>query len=148
MATKITPAYTAEVTATGSRKQGRARSTDGNLELDITLPGSGAPGTNPEEIFAAGFAACFANAVILSARRTKKDPGDVGVTARVHIGADEAGGFGLAVELDVMVPGLGQAEAEEVVGQADRVCPYSNATRGNIEVEHIVHAGAGAEVTP
>lgn len=144
MATQIKPLYTAEVTSTGGRNKGHARSTDGNLDLKVVVPGSGAEGTNPEELFAAGFAACFGNAVITTARRQQKDPGEVEVTARVHIGSDDAGGFGLAVELEVSVPGLSKEEAEEIVALADQACPYSKATRGNIEVTHVVSAAAGA----
>jgi len=134
--------YTATATATGGRDNGRARSRDGNLDLRIVVPGSGAEGTNPEELFAAGYAACFNNAVLSAARRGRIDPGAVEVTARVHLGRGEDGRYRLAVELETTIGALDQRAAEELVERADQRCPYSNATRGNIPVQHIVHAGA------
>ncbi len=137
----IEPVYTAEVTSTGGRTDGRARSTDGSLDLGITIPGSGGAGTNPEELFAAGYAACFGSAVQLTARRMKVDPADVAVRARVHLGKVE-GGFGIGVELDVTIPNADQATAEDVVRRAHQVCPYSRATHGNVDVELTAHGGA------
>ncbi len=128
------PLYTAEVTSTGGRQDGRVRSTDGNVALDVSLPGSDAEGTNPEELFAAGYAACFGNAVILAARRQRKDPGDVTVTSRVHLLKDDAGSYGLAVELHTTIPQFTQTDAEALVQRAHDVCPYSRAIRGNVEV--------------
>ncbi len=119
----------------------QARSSDGNLDLPIAIPGSGGAGTNPEELFAAGYAACFGSAVQLTARRMKIDPADVAVRARVHLGKDE-GGFGIGVELDVTVPNADQATAEDLVRRAHEVCPYSRATRGNVEVALTAHGGA------
>lgn len=139
--TVIEPVYTAEVTSTGGRTDGRARSTDGNLDVKVAIPGSGGDGTNPEELFAAGYAACFGSAVFLTARRMRLDPGDVAVRARVHLGKAGDGGFGLAAELDVTIPGADQATADEIVRRAHDVCPYSRATRGNIEVELTARGG-------
>ena len=108
------------------------------------LGGPGGDGTNPEQLFAAGYAACFANAMRSVARRA----GDVEVvdgatvTARVDIGAIGGGRFGLAVQLETEVPKLSQADAEDLVARAHERCPYSNATRGNIEVDLLVHGGA------
>ena len=136
-----TPLYTAEVTSTGGRFEGHARSTDGNLDLQIVVPGSEGEGTNPEELFAATYAACFNNALLSVARRARIDPGEVSVTARVHLARAEDGRYQLAVELETTVPKLGREEAEDLVHRADERCPYSNAIRGNVAVEHLVRAG-------
>jgi lipoyl-dependent peroxiredoxin len=128
------PVYTAEVTSTGGRTDGRARSTDGNLDLRIATPGSGAEGTNPEELFAAGYAACFASAFLLGARRAKADIDGIEVTAEVTLGKQDDGGYGLAVTLRVQAPGIPQATADELIAVAHEGCPYSRATRGNVEV--------------
>ena len=129
--------YTAEATATGGRN-GRATSSDGALTVDLITPkelgGPGGLATNPEQLFAAGYAACFENAVRHAARRRKLTVGESAVTARVGIGPGEGGGFTLAVELHVQLPDLDRDEAEQLVLDADRVCPYSNAVRGNIAV--------------
>jgi osmotically inducible protein OsmC len=140
--------YTAVATATDGGRNGRTRTDDGKLDLALSMPesmgGPGGDGTNPEQLFAAGYAACFANAMRSSARRDGHEEVIAGatVTARVDIGAIGGGRFGLAVELDVDVPGLAQAEAEELVAKAHERCPYSNATRGNIPVELAVHGRA------
>jgi osmotically inducible protein OsmC len=134
--------YTAVATATeGGRAGGHTRSDDGKVDFDLSLPkgmgGDDGPGTNPEQLFAAGYAACFANAMRSSAARE----GDVAdmegatVTAHVSIGALGKGRFGLAVTLEVGVPALDQEAAEDLVRRAHERCPYSNATRGNIEVD-------------
>jgi Ohr subfamily peroxiredoxin len=139
--------YTAVATASDKGRNGHTRTDDGKLDLDLVLPpemgGTGGEGTNPEQLFAAGYAACFANAMRSSARRDGDESVVDGstVTARVGIGAIGGGRFGLEVTLDVKVPGLAQAEAEELVAKAHERCPYSNATRGNIPVELAV-AGA------
>jgi Ohr subfamily peroxiredoxin len=139
--------YTAVATASDKGRNGHARTDDGKLDLDLVSPpemgGTGGEGTNPEQLFAAGYAACFANAMRSSARRDGDESVVDGstVTARVGIGAIGGGRFGLEVTLDVQVPGLAQAEAEELVAKAHERCPYSNATRGNIPVELAV-AGA------
>ena len=130
--------YSTDVTATGGR-QGHVKSDDGLLEVNLAPPESlGGPGgkTNPEQMFAGGFAACFGNAVIHTARAQKlsvKDR-DVDVVATVGLGPNEAGGFGLTVALETTIAGLDQDAAEQLVAAADKVCPYSNAVRGNIDV--------------
>ena len=119
------------------------RSTDGNLDLPIAAPaemGGEGNGTNPEQLFAAGYAACFGSAVEVVGRRMKQDVSDTVVTAHVGIGATGTGGFGLEAELHVDLPHADDAEA--VVEKAHEVCPYSNATRGNIEVKLVVGAPA------
>jgi osmotically inducible protein OsmC len=142
--------YTAVATATDGGRNGRTRTDDGKLDLALSMPesmgGPGGDGTNPEQLFAAGYAACFANAMRSSARRDGHEQVVEGatVTARVDIGAIGGGRFGLAVELDVDVPALGQADAEELVAKAHERCPYSNATRDNIPVELAVRGGATA----
>ena len=130
--------YQAEATATGGR-DGGARSSDGNLEVQLVPPkelgGPGGAGTNPEQLFAAGYAGCFHSAMKVVAGRQKLDLSDSTVTAVVGLGANDSGGFGLAVELKVRCPSLDRDDAEELVYEAHEVCPYSNATRGNIPVE-------------
>ena len=127
--------YTAVATATDRGRNGRTRTDDGKLDLELSMPeamgGPGGDGTNPEQLFAAGYAACFANAMRSSARRDGHEEAVEGatVTARVDIGAIGGGRFGLAVELDVDVPRLAQPEAEALVAKAHERCPYSNATR-------------------
>ena len=134
----VTPVYTAEATSTGDGRNGHVRSSDGLVDTDVATPREmGGPGgaTNPEQMFAAGYAACFHSALRGVARRGGARVGDdTTVTARVGIGGDGSGGFALTVELVASLPGLEQGQAEELVAQAHRVCPYSNATRGNVEV--------------
>lgn len=129
--------YTATATATGGR-DGRAVSSDGILDVKLTTPrelgGQGGAATNPEQLFAAGYSACFIGALKFVAGQKKLAlPADTSITGKVGIG-QIPGGFGLEVELDVSLPGLEQAAADELVAAAHQVCPYSNATRGNIEV--------------
>ena len=129
--------YTAVATATGDGRNGHVRSDDGLVDTDVRMPaGLGGPGgaTNPEQLFAAGYAACFHSAVKVVARREKLDVDGTEITARVSIGSDGAGGFGLAVELDLHAPNLDKAAAQDLLEKAHQVCPYSNATRGNIDV--------------
>jgi lipoyl-dependent peroxiredoxin len=130
--------YTAKAHVTGGRAEGHGRSSDGELEVDLRLPAEmGGPGggTNPEELFAVGYAACFEGALGVVARRAKAEPGDVAIDSGVSLSPDGKGGFLLAVELDVTLPGISDpASAVELVRAAHEVCPYSNATRGNIEV--------------
>jgi lipoyl-dependent peroxiredoxin len=126
--------YTAEATATGGR-QGSVRSSDGNLDVTVVPPGTDQPGTNPEQLFAAGYSACFHSALQLIARRMKLDASESSVTARVGLGAVGDGAFGLSVELQVSLPHLDREQGEALVAKAHEVCPYSNATRGNIPVE-------------
>jgi lipoyl-dependent peroxiredoxin len=129
--------YTASATATGGR-EGRVRSSDGTLELGVAMPrelgGSGGPGTNPEQLFAAGYSACFGSALMHVARAKKITTGPVEITANVTIGP-VGQVFGLAVELVASLPELPREEAEALVHAAHQVCPYSNATRGNIVVD-------------
>jgi osmotically inducible protein OsmC len=135
--------YTAVATADGGRQGGRVVSTDGNLDLPIAAPvemGGEGNGTNPEQLFAGGYAACFGSAIEVVGRRMKQDVSDAKVTAHVGIGATGDGGFGLEVELHVDLPHADDAEA--VVNKAHEVCPYSNATRGNVEVKLVVGAAA------
>ena len=130
--------YTTSVTAKGGR-DGHVKSENGILELDVRTPkalGGGSDDfTNPEMLFAAGYSACFDSALNLVIKRSKMETGETTVTAKVSIGQLENGGFGLAVELDVNVPGVSLEEAQSLVEQAHQVCPYSNATRNNIEVQ-------------
>jgi Ohr subfamily peroxiredoxin len=129
--------YTATATATGGR-DGRAISSDGILDVKLSTPrelgGAGGEATNPEQLFAAGYSACFIGAIKFVASQSKKQiPADASITGKVGIG-QIPGGFGLEVELNINLPGLDQAEAEDLVAKAHLVCPYSNATRGNIDV--------------
>jgi osmotically inducible protein OsmC len=129
--------YTATATATGGRS-GRVRTDDGKLDVEVVPPrelgGTDAAGTNPEQLFAAGYAACFGSALSHAARRMKVTTGPVAITARVSLGPAGAG-FGLAVVLTADIPELPRDQAEALVRAAHQVCPYSNATRGNIAVE-------------
>jgi Ohr subfamily peroxiredoxin len=132
----VKPLYTAQATAVGGRA-GHVRSADGLLDVDLEPPVEmGGPGgaTNPEELFAAGYAACFQSALQVVARRTKVSVDGSTVAANVTIGTIEGGGFGLAVALDVHIPDVDADTAETLIEGAHEVCPYSNATRGNIEV--------------
>ena len=131
------PIYTASAVATGAGRNGHVQSTDGHLDTDVRIPKEmGGPGgaTNPEQLFAAGYAACFHSALQLVAGQAKADITDSEVVADVSIGPNDAGGFGLAVQLEISLPAVERAQAEELVEQAHQVCPYSNATRGNVEV--------------
>lgn len=132
-----TPLYTASAASTGDGRNGHVQSTDGILDLDVRLPkemGGEGGATNPEQLFAAGYAACFHSALKLIAGRAKADATDTEVVADVSIHANEQGGFDLSVQLEVTVPNVDEATARQLVEQAHQVCPYSNATRGNIEV--------------
>ncbi|GAA2457534.1 organic hydroperoxide resistance protein [Streptomyces glaucus] len=132
--------YTAAATATHGR-EGRAVSSDGRLDLQLAVPvemGGTGQGTNPEQLFAAGYSACFASALALVGRQAKVDVSDAAVTAEVGIGK-QGEGFGLAVTLRVELPGtVDEATGRKLVEQAHQVCPYSNATRGNIPVDLVV----------
>ncbi|BDZ41745.1 organic hydroperoxide resistance protein [Paraoerskovia sediminicola] len=129
--------YTAIATATGDGRNGQARTSDGNLEVDLVVPkemgGAGGPATNPEQLFAAGYAACFHSALKLVASRQKAPIADSAVVAEVGVEPRDVG-FQLAVALHVELSGVDQATADALVEAAHQVCPYSNATRGNIEV--------------
>ena len=130
--------YTAEALATGEGRNGHVRTTDGLVDTDLAIPREmggkgGAP--NPELLFAAGYAACFHSALQLVAREAKADIGDSSVGSRVGIGQNKDGGFELSVELEVVIPNLPRSEAQKLADRAHEVCPYSNATRGNIDVK-------------
>ena len=134
----MNPLYTAKATSTGAARAGHVASDDGVLDLDLSIPqgmgGAGGPGTNPEQLFAAGYSACFHSALQAVARREKVKLDGSAVTAEVTIGK-QGEAFGLAVELVVSLPGIEGETAEKLVEAAHQVCPYSNATRGNIDVE-------------
>ncbi|MGW2279396.1 organic hydroperoxide resistance protein [Streptomyces sp. NPDC001770] len=136
----ITVAYTAVATAENGR-DGRVYSDDGNLDVVVNPPkamGGSGSGTNPEQLFAAGYSACFQSALGVVARQKKISIAGSTVTASVGIGQADTGGFGLEVALTVSIPDVGTEAARELVEQAHQVCPYSNATRGNIKVDLIV----------
>jgi osmotically inducible protein OsmC len=130
--------YTAEAHVTGGRAEGHGRTSDGALEVDLRIPedmGGPGGGTNPEQLFAVGFASCFESALGVIARRQKLEAGDVEVDSTVSLSPTSGGGFELSVGLDVTLPSVEDADqAAEIVRAAHAVCPYSNATRGNIEV--------------
>ena len=129
--------YTAEATVTGGR-EGYGRTNDGRLDVDLDVPkemgGTGGPGTNPEQLFAVGYAACFQSSMLRFAAGRKLDLSGTRITARVGIGPVKSGGFGLAATLDLDAPQLSRDEAVELMARAHETCPYSRATRGNIEV--------------
>ena len=129
--------YRAHATATGGR-DGRARSSDGNLDVKLSVPkemgGGGGAATNPEQLFAAGYAACFLGAMKFVAGQKKMQiPADTSIDSSVGIGPIP-GGFGIEVDMNIKLPGMDRAQAEELVAAAHKVCPYSNATRNNIDV--------------
>jgi osmotically inducible protein OsmC len=129
--------YTASATATGDGRNGHVRSSDGLIDTDVVTPvelGGKGGATNPEQLFAAGYSACFLNALRRVAQRAGADVDGAEVTADVGFGPGGEGTFALAVTLKVTMPRVDQARADELVAAAHRVCPYSNATRGNIDV--------------
>jgi Ohr subfamily peroxiredoxin len=128
--------YTAEATVTGGRTHGHGVTSDGVLDIQLRPPvGSDEVGTNPEQLFAVGYAACFEGALAAVGRRERIELGDVSIDSKVSLITTEERGFNVAVELDVTLPDLGDAEqAKSIVAAAHKVCPYSNATRGNVEV--------------
>jgi lipoyl-dependent peroxiredoxin len=130
--------YTAKAHVTGGRAEGHGRTSDGALDVQLRVPaemGGAGGGTNPEELFAVGYAACFEGALGVVARRAKAEAGDVEIDSEVSLSPDGQGGFLLSVALHVTLPSIVEpATAAELVRAAHAVCPYSNATRGNIEV--------------
>ncbi|TDQ83264.1 Ohr subfamily peroxiredoxin [Dongia mobilis] len=131
--------YRTKATATGGR-DGKSQTADGALSVNLSTPkelgGAGGAGNNPEQLFAAGYAACFLGAMkFVASQDGPKVPVDATVTAEVGIGPRAAGGFGLEVALEISLPGVAKAEAEALVEKAHQVCPYSNATRNNIDVK-------------
>jgi osmotically inducible protein OsmC len=139
--------YTAEATVTGGR-EGHGRTSDGRLDVDLDVPsvmgGTGGPGTNPEQLFAVGYAACFQSALLRIATGRKLDLSGSRITARVGIGLLRSGGLGLTAALDLEAPGISPADAAELMEGAHEACPYSRATRGNIDVTLTV-SGAAVE---
>jgi lipoyl-dependent peroxiredoxin len=141
--------YTAAAHVTGGRVAGHGRTTDGVLEVDLRTPpemGGEGGGTNPEQLFAVGYAACFEGALAAVARRQKLEVGDVAIDSKVMLVSAESRTFTIAVELAVTLPSVEGAEAVELVRAAHAVCPYSNATRGNIEVT-LTANGAAVDAT-
>lgn len=130
--------YKTRATSTGGR-DGQSRVEDGKLAFTLSTPkalgGAGGDGTNPEQLFAAGYSACFIGAMKVAGQQLKiRVPAETSVTANVGIGPRSEGGFGITAELAISLPGLERAEAEKVVETAHQICPYSNATRGNVDV--------------
>jgi Ohr subfamily peroxiredoxin len=130
--------YTAEAFVEGGR-EGHGRTSDGRLEVDLSVPedmgGKGGPGTNPEQLFAVGYGACFQSALLNVANGRKLDASDSRIHSRVGMGPTGHGGLSLTVSLDLHAPHLSPAEGAELMARAHELCPYSNATRGNIEVK-------------
>lgn len=133
------PLYTAQATVTGGRTEGHGRTTDAALDVQLRRPvelGGEGGGTNPEQLFAVGYAACFESALGVIARRERLEAGDVSVDSRVSLVPTEQRSFALAVQLDVTLPQVSdQAQAAHLVAAAHEVCPYSVATRGNVDVK-------------
>ena len=130
--------YTAEALATGEGRDGHGRTTDGKVDVDLSIPtemGGNGKGTNPEQLFAVGYATCYHSALRMVAGQQKADISDSSVGAKVSIGPNDAGGFQLAVVLEVTLPNLDHDTAQALADKAHEVCPYSNATRGNIDVQ-------------
>lgn len=130
--------YSTKATATGGR-DGHARSEDGRFDVALSTPkelgGAGGDGSNPEQLFAAGYSACFIGALKVAGQQLKmKVPDDAAVSAIVGIGPRAAGGFGITTDLTVTLPGLDRDQAQQLVDAAHQICPYSNATRGNVDV--------------
>ena len=137
------PLYTAHVTSTGGRN-GRVTSSDDAIALTLAAPpslGGNGRGTNPEQLFAAAYAACFSGAMDYIAHQQSLSPGEIMIQSQVAVGPDDSGAFTLAVQLDITADGLDRAAAEKLVAEADKACPYSRAIRGNVEVKLIAHGG-------
>ncbi|SRR5579875_502447 len=131
--------YTAESTATGGGRDGHVKSSDGRIDLETRPPkpmGGSGEGTNPEQLFSAGYAACFLGALrLVAGRNNVKLPDNTDVTVKIGIGRSAEGGFGLSGNIVANLPGLDQKAADDLMRQAHQVCPYSNATRGNVDVD-------------
>jgi osmotically inducible protein OsmC len=130
--------YRTSATATGGR-DGHARSEDGKVDVQLSTPkelgGSGGSGTNPEQLFAAGYSACFIGALRVAGQQLKTQvPADTSITATVGIGPRSEGGFGITADLVISLPGIGRDDAQRLVDTAHQICPYSNATRNNVDV--------------
>jgi len=145
MGERVNVLYRAEATAEGGR-EGRARTSDGRLEVNLDVPsemgGSGGPGTNPEQLFAAGYAACFQSSLLRVATGRKLDLADSRVTAQVGIGPADGGGFGLTVAMNLDAPNIAHDDAQALMVRAHELCPYSRATRGNVDVTLSVSGAA------
>ena len=137
--------YTAQATVTGGRDHGHGITSDGALDIQLRTPkqmGGDGGGTNPEQLFAVGYAACFEGALGVVARRERVELGEVSIDSKVSLITTEKRGFNVAVELNVSLPGIeDRARAAEIVAAAHQVCPYSNATRGNVEVTLTANGG-------
>jgi osmotically inducible protein OsmC len=133
--------YTAEAHVTGGREHGHGATSDGRLDVQLRPPTDDAEqGTNPEQLFAVGYAACFEGALGAVSRREKLELGDVAIDSSVSLITTEDRGYNVAVKLDVSLPDISDAEqAKQIVAAAHKVCPYSNATRGNVDVELIAN---------
>lgn len=144
--------YTAEAHVVGGRINGHGRTSDGALEVDLRIPnelGGEGGGTNPEQLFAVGYAACFEGALMTVARRTNEETGDAAIDSKVMLVTTEDRGFTVAVELDVTLPSVEDPQkAIELVRAAHKVCPYSNATRNNIDVTLTANGHPVAEAEP
>jgi len=131
--------YTAEALASGEGRDGNARTNDGKLDVALASPvelGGNGEGTNPEQLFAAGYAACFHSALRLVGRKERVDLSDSAVAAKIHFGAlTDSEGYGLAAELEIALPALDRETAEQLMTKAHQICPYSNAMRGNMAVD-------------
>lgn len=141
-------AYTAKAHVTGGRAEGKGRTSDGNLEVFLDYPkelGGGGKGANPEQLFAIGYAACFEGAMEIVARKQNVNLENLSIDSEVMLYKIPAGGFKLGVALNVRLPSLDQKMAQSIVDQAHQVCPYSNATRGNIDVKLNVRAQQSRE---
>ena len=133
--------YTAEALATGDGRNGHGRTSDGKVDVALAAPpemGGSGEGTNPEQLFAIGYAACFHSALRLVAKQADADISDSAVGAKVGLGVGNGGAFGLTVTLEISLPNVDAAEAAALADKAHQVCPYSNATRGNVDVELVI----------
>ena len=128
--------YTAQTHTTGGRENGVARSSDGNLDIRLATPGTGRPGTNPEQLFAAGWSACFEGALGIAAQKSRVQlPAETAIDAEVDLAVD-GGGFFLRARLNISLPGLDRPVAQALVDAAQGICPYSKAIKGNVDVEY------------
>lgn len=128
--------YTAHTHTTGGREHGVSRSSDGHLDIKLSTPGTDGAGTNPEQLFAAGWSACFEGALGIAARKKRIDlPADTAIDAEVDLCSDKTG-FSLQARLNVSIPGVERAIAQQLVEEAAQTCPYSKAIKGNIQVEY------------
>ena len=130
--------YTAKTHTAGGREHGASRSSDGHLDVRLSTPGSAGIGTNPEQLFAAGWSACFESAIALAAQKRRIAlPGDVAIDAEIDLDSSD-GEFSLSARLGVNIPGLPRDVAQALIDDAHKICPYSKATRGNIDVSIMV----------